>query len=44
VAIDSYIGKRRRFDKAMVAFAQRYADRTSLDYGQLSAALAATPT
>ena len=40
VAIDSYIGKGRRFDKAMMAFAQRYADQTSLDHGQLSAASA----
>ena len=40
VVIDSYIGKGRRFDKAMMAFAQRYADQTSLDHGQLSAASA----
>jgi hypothetical protein len=40
VAIDNYIGKGRRFDKAMMAFAQRYADQTSLDHGQLSAASA----
>jgi uncharacterized protein (DUF2252 family) len=40
VAIDSYIGKGRRFDKAMMAFAQRYADQTSLDHAQLSAASA----
>jgi uncharacterized protein (DUF2252 family) len=35
IAIDSYIGKGRRFDKAMMAFAQRYADQTELDYRQL---------
>ena len=38
IAIDSYIGKGRRFDKAMMAFAQRYADQTELDHGQLAAA------
>ena len=38
IAIDSYIGKGRRFDKAMMAFAQRYADQTELDYRQLAGA------
>ena len=35
VAIDGYIGKGRRFDQAMIRFASRYADQTSLDHAQL---------
>lgn len=38
IAIDSYIGKGRRFDKAMMEFARRYADQTELDHAQLAAA------
>jgi uncharacterized protein (DUF2252 family) len=37
IAIDSYIGKGRRFDKAMMEFARRYADQTELDHAQLAA-------
>jgi hypothetical protein len=37
IAIDSYIGKGRRFDKAMMEFARRYADQTELDHAQLTA-------
>ena len=37
IAIDSYIGKGRRFDKAMMEFARRYADQTELNHAQLAA-------
>jgi uncharacterized protein (DUF2252 family) len=37
VAIDGYIGKGRRFDRAMTGFAGSYADQTSVDHAQLSA-------
>jgi uncharacterized protein (DUF2252 family) len=39
VAIDGYIGKGRRFDRAMTGFASGYADQTSVDHAQLCAAL-----
>jgi uncharacterized protein (DUF2252 family) len=44
VAIDSYIGKGRRFDKAMLAFAQSYADQTAVDHKQLAGAVEADST
>jgi uncharacterized protein (DUF2252 family) len=37
--IHSYIGKGRRFDRAMAAFAEAYADQTAVDHAQLSAAI-----
>ena len=39
VAIDGYIGKGRRFDRAMMTFAGSYADQTSVDHAQLRAAV-----
>lgn len=39
VAIDGYIGKGRRFDKAMLRFAASYADQTGADHAQLRTAL-----
>ena len=44
VAIDSYIGKGRRFDKAMLAFAERYAEQTAIDHEQLAGAVEADST
>ena len=46
MAINSYIGKGRSFDKAMTIFAGKYAAQTARDYRQLSAAVAsgAVPT
>jgi uncharacterized protein (DUF2252 family) len=44
VAIDSYIGKGRRFDKAMAEFAKRYADQTVRDHQQLAAAAESNST
>jgi hypothetical protein len=44
VAIDSYIGKGRRFDKAMAEFATRYADQTARDHEQLAEAARSAPT
>ena len=38
-AIDGYIGKGRRFDRAMTAFADGYADQTEADHTQLSIAI-----
>ena len=39
VAIAGYIGKGRRFDRAMMTFAGSYADQTSVDHAQLRAAV-----
>jgi hypothetical protein len=39
VAIDGYIGKGKRFDRAMIGFASGYADQTRLDHAQLRAAV-----
>ena len=39
MAITSYIGKGRRFDEAMAAFAVAYADQTERDHQQLLAAV-----
>ena len=39
VAIAGYIGKGRRFDRAMMRFATSYADQTSVDHAQLRAAV-----
>jgi hypothetical protein len=39
VAIDGYIGKGKRFDRAMIQFASGYADQTSVDHAQLRAAV-----
>ena len=39
-AIDGYIGKGRGFVRAMVAFAETYADRTAEDPAALRAAVA----
>jgi uncharacterized protein (DUF2252 family) len=41
MAIHGYIGKGRRFDDAMTAFAARYADQTEIDHAQLREAIAA---
>lgn len=41
LAIDAYIGKGRRFDRAMMRFASSYADQTSVDHAQLRAAVGA---
>lgn len=41
LAISGYIGKGRKFDKAMTAFAVRYADQTATDHRQLADAVAA---
>ena len=40
VAIGAYIGKGRRFDEAMSAFANGYADQTERDHAQLVRAIA----
>jgi uncharacterized protein (DUF2252 family) len=40
LAISGYIGKGRRFDKAMTSFAVRYADQTDVDHRQFAAAVA----
>jgi uncharacterized protein (DUF2252 family) len=40
MAIHGYIGKGRRFDEAMSAFASRYADQTVTDHAQLREAIA----
>src|SRR5262249_61144303 len=40
VAIGAYIGKGRRFDEAMRAFANGYADQTERDHAQLVRAIA----
>jgi uncharacterized protein (DUF2252 family) len=40
MAIHGYIGKGRRFDEAMAAFASRYADQTTTDHAQLCEAIA----
>ncbi|MEV6600027.1 DUF2252 domain-containing protein [Actinoplanes sp. NPDC051346] len=40
-AIAGYIGKRRRFDEAVVEFAVAYADQTAHDHQELVAAIAA---
>lgn len=37
VAIEGYIGKGRRFDRAMMRFASSYADQNSVDHAQLRA-------
>lgn len=39
VAIDGYIGKGRRFDRAMMRFASSYADQTTADHAQLRGAV-----
>jgi len=39
-AIAGYLGKSDRFDQAMVAFSEAYADRTEQDHAALSAAVA----
>ncbi len=39
MAIDSYLGKGRRFDEAMTAFALAYADQTTRDHQQLAGAV-----
>jgi hypothetical protein len=39
MAIASYVGKGRRFDEAMAAFAVAYADQTARDHRQLVAAI-----
>jgi hypothetical protein len=44
VAISSYIGKGRRFDRAMMAFATRYADQTARDHEQLVGAVGSDST
>jgi uncharacterized protein (DUF2252 family) len=44
VAISSYIGKGRRFDRAMIAFATRYADQTARDHEQLVGAVGSGST
>jgi hypothetical protein len=44
VAIDSYVGKGRRFDKAMAEFAIRYADQTARDHEQLADAARSAST
>lgn len=36
-AIDGYIGKGRRFDRALIRFAESYADQTGTDHAQLRA-------
>jgi uncharacterized protein (DUF2252 family) len=40
VAIDSYVGKGRAFDAAVLEFARAYADQNDADHGQLAAAIA----
>ena len=40
VAISAYLGSSDRFDTAMVAFAETYADRNEQDYDALKAAVA----
>ena len=40
MAIDSYIGKGRSFDKAMTVFAEMYAEQTAHDHRQLAEAIA----
>jgi uncharacterized protein (DUF2252 family) len=40
MALAAYIGKGRRFDEAMVAFAVDYADQTATDHAQLADAVA----
>ena len=44
VAIAAYIGKGRRFDRAMIAFYTRYADQTSRVHEQLVGAVGSDPT
>lgn len=39
VAIDGYIGRGRRFDRAMLRFASSYARQTGVDHSQLRAAV-----
>jgi hypothetical protein len=39
VAIDAYIGKGRRFDEALGAFAVAYADQTAADHARFRAAV-----
>jgi hypothetical protein len=39
MAIASYVGKGRRFDEGMAAFANAYADQTARDHRQLVAAI-----
>lgn len=39
LAISGYIGKGRKFDKALTAFAVRYADQTAADHQQLAEAM-----
>ena len=39
MAIASYVGKGRRFDESMAAFAVAYADQTARDHRQLVAAI-----
>ena len=40
VAIAAYIGKGRRFDESLTAFARTYADQTELDHAELVRAIA----
>jgi uncharacterized protein (DUF2252 family) len=42
-AIDGYVGKGRRFDRAMIRFANSYAVQTSVDHAQLHAAVPPLP-
>jgi len=41
VAIDSYIGKSRKFTDEIGRFARRYADQNERDHAQLVSAIAA---
>jgi hypothetical protein len=39
VAIDTYVGTSDRFDRALTAFAQDYADRNEADFAEFCAAI-----
>jgi uncharacterized protein (DUF2252 family) len=41
IAIAAYLGRRRRFDKAMTAFAEAYAEQNDRDFGAFCRAVAA---
>jgi Uncharacterized protein conserved in bacteria (DUF2252) len=44
IAIDAYIGRGRRFDAALSAFAAAYADQTARDQRRLADVVAMTET